>query len=176
MLGTATAGDRDTYLSLKWTAVEIGTCAGPDDCYLGLRGMRTLGPRLKRHQETGIRIAEWLKQRPEVATVLHPALTDCPGHAIWKRDFTGACGLFGVVLNPYSKQAVSAMLNDLELFGLGYSWGGYESLIIPTTPPTSRTATSWPHLGPSLRIHAGLEDPDDLIADLVAGFDRLNAA
>jgi cystathionine beta-lyase len=129
--------------------------------------------RLARHQASAIALAEWLKSRREVARVIHPALPSDPGHAIWKRDFTGASGLFAVVLKPAPKKAVAAMLDGLELFGMGYSWGGFESLIIPFDPSTYRTATKWQAEGPALRLHVGLEDLDDLKADLEGGFARL---
>lgn len=175
MLGTITVPAR-WYEDVRRTANNFGYCAGPDDCYLGLRGLRSLGPRLARHQESGLTLAHWLAAHPEVGRVLHPALPSCPGHDLWKRDFTGASGLFGVVLKPASKAAVAAFLDGLELFSLGYSWGGYESLIIPTYPAKARTATPWPYEGPSIRIHTGLEDADDLIADLDAGLARFSAA
>jgi cystathionine beta-lyase len=130
--------------------------------------------RLARHQATGIALAGWLKARPEVARVLHPALPDDPGHALWKRDFSGACGLFGLELKPVADSAVAAMLNGLSHFGLGFSWGGFESLLIPTH--IHRTARPFAARGPVLRLHAGLEDLDDLIADLDKGFARLRAA
>jgi cysteine-S-conjugate beta-lyase len=172
MLGLV-ACNESSYLQVKQTAVAIGNCAGPDDVYLGLRGLRSLGARLRQHQQTALALCDWLRHRPEVERLLYPALPDNPGHALWKRDFSGASGLFGLVLRPCSRKAATAMLDSLDLFGLGYSWGGYESLIIPTFPEQLRTATRWQAAGPSLRIHAGLEDPDDLIADLKAGFDRL---
>ena len=156
--------------------LEIATASAPDDCYLALRGLRTLAARLERHQRSALTVAEWLAARPEVARVLYPALPSDPGHALWKRDFLGASGLFGLVLEPYTKQAVTAMLDGMELFGMGYSWGGYESLLIPTRPDTHRTATPWRAQGPALRIHVGLEEPADLLADLEAGFARLRAA
>lgn len=174
MLGAIVTGD-DHFLAIKATVTELGNAPGPDDCYLGLRGLRTLSVRLQRHQETGIKLAWWLKARPEVARVLYPALPEDPGHALWKRDFTGASGLFGVVLHPAPKKAVAAMLDEMELFGMGFSWGGFESLILPVYPELTRSATKWRAQGPVLRIHAGLEDPDDLIADLEAGFERLRA-
>ena len=152
-----------------------GLCAGPDDVYLVLRGIRTLSVRLARHMETGLKLARWLEKRPEVARVIHPALPSHPGHALWKRDFTGASGLFSIELKLASEAALAAMLDGLELFGMGYSWGGFESLIIPQDPVKIRTATRWDAQGPMLRLHAGLEDPDDLIADLDAGFERLRA-
>jgi len=175
MLGTAAVPAR-LYETIKGTANSFGYCAGPDDCYLGLRGLRSLSARLARHQETGLRLAEWMAARPEVERVLHPALPGDLGHALWKRDFTGACGLFGAILRPAPKKALAAFLDGLELFGLGYSWGGYESLIIPTEPAKIRTATRWPYAGPSIRIHAGLEDAGDLIADLANGLARFSAA
>ena len=107
-----------------------GLCVGPDDMFLALRGLRTLAVRLARHNESGLRVARWLAQRPEVARVLHPALESDPGHAIWKRDFTGACGLFSIVLKPTTEKAVHAFMNELTLFGMGFSWGGFESLVI----------------------------------------------
>lgn len=153
----------------------LGLCAAPDDIYLVLRGIRTLAVRMERHMKTGLTLARWLESRPEVLRVIHPALPGHAGHAIWSRDFTGASGLFGIELNPVSEAALAAMLDGLELFGMGYSWGGFESLIIPQDPTKIRTATKWESNGPILRLHAGLEDPNDLIADLEAGFDRLRA-
>jgi cysteine-S-conjugate beta-lyase len=172
MMGTVSCGE-PLYRQLRNGMQDLGACVGPDDCYQALRGLRTLSVRLERHQANALRLALWLKGRPEVARVLYPALPDDPGHALWRRDFRGASGLFGVVLRPCPKAAVAALVEGLELFGMGYSWGGYESLIIPTHPERYRTATVWQAEGPSLRIHAGLEDPDDLIADLEAGFARL---
>ena len=150
----------------------LGLFAGPDDMYLALRGLRTLELRLERHMKSAIQIAEWLRQRPEVETVLYPALSNAPGHEIWKRDFTGASGLFGLILKPKSEKALASMLDGMNLFGMGYSWGGFESLMIPIHP--ERTVTQWHPAGPALRLQIGLEHPDDLIADLEAGFARLN--
>ena len=172
MLGIVTTTE-DAFLPVKRTTAVVGTTVAPDDCYLGLRGLRTLGVRLARHRETALTLADWLAARPEVDTVRHPALEGCPGHDLWKRDFSGSSGLFGVVLRDYGKDAVTAMLDGMELFAMGYSWGGYESLILPTYPANHRSATTWSAPGPSLRIHAGLEDPDDLIADLEKGLERL---
>ncbi|MEO0816712.1 MAG: cystathionine beta-lyase [Pseudomonadota bacterium] len=152
---------------------DWGISLGPDDAYLALRGLRTLETRLARHQSTGLALAEWLLTHPAVDTVLHPALPQHPDHALWKRDFSGACGLFGVALKPVSKTQVHDMLRRLELFGMGFSWGGYESLLIPCDPQLNRKATSELPDGPLLRIHAGLEDPDDLIEDLGAAFSAL---
>lgn len=172
MLGVITTRN-ELYERIKTTTVALGVCAGVDECYLGLRGLRTLAARMPRHQETGLKLAHWLKARPEVERVLHPALPDCPGHELWTRDFTGASGLFTVVFKEFPKKGVEAMLDGMELFAMGFSWGGYESLILPVYPAKMRSATTWPHPGPAVRIHAGLEDPDDLIADLAAGLARL---
>lgn len=173
MLGMITMGSADDFKAIKSSASMLGNSAGPDDCYLGLRGLRTIGVRMRQHQENGLALARWLQGRPEVAAVRHPALPNDAGHTIWKRDFTGASGLFGIVLKPYAKASVDAFLDSLELFGMGFSWGGFESLIIPFTLGGQRTATSDKEPGPMLRIHAGLEDPDDLIKDLERGFAKL---
>ncbi|WFU60287.1 cystathionine beta-lyase [Bradyrhizobium brasilense] len=154
----------------------LGVCAGPDDVYLALRGVRTLSVRLAQHHRSGLEIARWLGARPEVDRVLHPALDTDPGHAIWKRDFTGASGLFSIVLKPVPQTAVDAMLNTLTLFGMGFSWGGFESLAIPFDCSDYRTATKWSPGGPTLRLHIGLENLDDLKADLDRGFAALKAA
>jgi cystathionine beta-lyase len=154
----------------------LGVCAGPDDVFLALRGMRTLSVRLAQHHKSGLEMARWLAARPEVMRVLHPALETHPGHAIWKRDFTGASGLFSIVLKPVPQQAVDAMLDTVKLFGMGFSWGGFESLVIPFDCDLYRTATKWAPGGPTLRFHIGLENVDDLEADLDRGFAALNAA
>lgn len=168
---------KETFLKVRRSRQLFGPCAGPDDCYLTLRGLRTLAVRLERHQKTAMILAEWLKSRPEVERVLHPAFPECSGHAVWKRDFKGASGLFSIVLKkPYPREALAAMLDGMKLFAMGYSWGGFESLILPINPAPYRTAVPWRAAGPLLRLHAGLEDPGDLIADLDAGFKRLNGA
>lgn len=154
----------------------LGVCAGPDDVFLALRGLRTLAVRLAHHQQSGLDMARWFAARPEVLRVLHPGLESDPGHAIWKRDFTGASGLFSIVLKPAPQKAVDAFLNALRLFGMGYSWGGFESLVIPFDCSGYRTATAWAPGGPALRFHIGLESLDDLKADLAAGFEVFNAA
>jgi cystathionine beta-lyase len=154
----------------------LGVCAGPDDVFLALRGLRTLGVRLAQHHRSGLELARWLSARPEVSRVLHPALESDPGHAIWKRDFTGASGLFSVVLKPAPQRAVDALLDAVKLFGMGYSWGGFESLVIPFDCASYRTATHWKPEGPTLRLHIGLEDVGDLKADLDRGFAAFNAA
>ena len=176
MLGLITTNEA-AEVPVRDAVRALGQCAGPDDVYLGTRGLRTLSVRLARHGETALKLAQWLQQRPEVERMLCPPLPDDPGHAIWRRDFDGACGLFGLVLKtPCPRAAVVAMIDGLSLFGLGASWGGYESLLIATYPEKIRTATNWEAEGRTLRIHAGLEDPQDLIADLEAGFDRFNKA
>ena len=169
MLGTISA-NASLWPRLKETVTTMGLCVGPDDMYLALRGLRTLGVRLERHRQTALTVARWLRERPEVRRVLHPALEDDPGHSIWRRDFTGSSGLFSTVLEPAGDAAVRAFLDALELFGMGFSWGGYESLVILFDCTGYRTATRWAPGGPALRFHIGLEDPDDLIADLERGF------
>jgi len=172
MLGTVTATEA-AMDRIRRTALELGLNAAPDDCYLALRGLRTMAVRLKQHQETALALANWLAGRPEVARVIHPGLPSDPGHRVWQRDFLGASGLFGVVLKPCPEKALEAMLDGLELFGMGFSWGGYESLILPTDPGRERVATTWEAEGPCLRIHAGLEDLEDLKEDLKKGLERL---
>ncbi len=172
MLGLITTNEA-TFLRVKRASALLGVSVGPDDCYLGLRGLRTLAVRLPRHAETALKVAHWLAGRPEVAHVRHPALADCPGHARWRRDFSGSNGLVSFVLKDARKDARAAMIEGLRLFALGASWGGYESLIIPFDPRGARTATSWTQDGPCLRLHCGLEDADDLIADLEGGLARL---
>jgi cysteine-S-conjugate beta-lyase len=175
MMGTIAANER-TWPSLKHTHGTLGLCAGPDDINLALRGLRTMKVRLDRHQSSALEVARWLAQRPEVARVLHPGLSDHPGHDLWRRDFTGSSGLFSFVTKPFPMEAVKAMLNGLALFGLGYSWGGFESLAIHADPRPYRTATPWTEEGHLIRLHIGLEEPADLIGDLEAGLDRLRAA
>jgi cystathionine beta-lyase len=172
MLGVVTATEQ-AFPALYRTHEELGLCPGPEDVYLGLRGLRSLGVRLERHQKSARELARWLAERPEVARVIHPALPSDPGHAIWARDFTGSSGLFSIVLKPVAQAKLAAMLDNLSLFGMGYSWGGFESLILPFDPRAYRTATKWEAEGPALRLHAGLEDVEDLKADLAAGFARL---
>jgi cystathionine beta-lyase len=154
-----------------WT--DMGVTASPDDCFLALRGLRTLAVRLDRHRASAMTVARWLAGRPEVREVLYPPLPGAAGHALWRRDFVHASGLFGVVLQPAAAARIAAMLDGMALFGMGWSWGGFESLIIPTFPERVRTATPWRTDGPCLRLAIGLEAPEDLIADLEAGFARL---
>jgi cystathionine beta-lyase len=174
MFGTISANAKAWPLLAEGIRL-LGVCAGPDDVYLALRGLRTLSVRLAQHHRSGLEMARWLASRPEVADVLHPALESHPGHAIWKRDFTGASGLFSIVLKPVPPRAVDALLDTVRLFGMGYSWGGFESLVIPFDCEGYRTATRWAPGGPSLRFHIGLESVDDLKADLERGFAALGA-
>jgi len=173
MLGVITTSAGATARIAR-THDELGLCPGPEDVYLALRGLRTLSVRLERHQRTGLHLADWLAERAEVDRVLHPGRPDDPGYDLWQRDFTGASGLFAIVLKPCPREALAAMLDNLELFGMGYSWGGYESLILPFDPRSYRFLQTWDAKGPALRLHAGLEDVDDLKADLDAGFARLS--
>jgi cystathionine beta-lyase len=175
LIGLVSANER-WFKPLRATFDAFAVCQGPDDVFLALRGLRTLDLRLKEAERQGFAIAEWLMKRAEVAKVLHPALPDCPGHAIWRRDFRGASGLFSVFLKPCSQQALAAFLDELELFGMGYSWGGYESLVVPFDCSAYRTATKFNPPGPALRFSIGLEDAEDLKADLEAGFARLGAS
>jgi cystathionine beta-lyase len=174
MLGTVSANP-ETCAPLRELVGTLGLCVGPDDMFLGLRGLRTMGVRLAQHQQSGLAVARWLEQRPEVLRVLHPALPAHPGHVIWKRDFTGACGLFSVVFKPVPDKAVHAFLNALILYGIGASWGGYESLAIPFNCKPIRTASAWAPGGPTVRFHIGLEAVSDLIADLERGFAAMAA-
>ena len=174
MAGLVTTTEQ-TYAAVRQKVLGFGQCAGPDDTYTVLRGIRTLPTRLKQHSKHGMEIAHWLKQRPEVERVLHPALPDCPGHQIWQRDFLGTTSLFGIQLKQCPRDALAAMLDGMQLFGMGASWGGFESLLIPAYPEKLRTAVPWQTDGPLLRIHVGLENTKDLIADLDQGFARLNA-
>jgi cystathionine beta-lyase len=175
IFGTAATRDEALFRRLKDVAGRLGHRLGGEDCYLALRGLRTLSVRMERHQETALRLAEWLAAQPEVKKVLHPAFPDHPGHALWRRDFTGASGLFGVLLHPAPRAAIAAVLEGMRLFKMGSSWGGYESLIVPVDAGSIRTATSDQNGGVLLRVHAGLETVDDLIADLEEGFGRLRA-
>ncbi len=157
---------------------DWGISLGPDDAYTALRGLRTLHTRLKQHEATGYRVANWLSERPEVASVLHPGFESHPEHALWKRDFSGANGLFGVILNKVSETKLDAFLEAMKLFAMGFSWGGYESLLIPCCDQLNRMKTDPIHNrpGPILRVHVGLEDADDLITDLEQAFAAMAAA
>lgn len=171
MLGSVTA-TLDRWAALRDTSFQLGQTASPDDAWLGSRGLRTMAVRLKQHEASALRIAEWLENRPEVAQVLHPALPSCPGHELWARDFTGASGLFSFVLAGGDDAARARLIDGLELFGIGYSWGGFESLAIPVDPHRHRSVVRREQAGPMVRLQIGLEDADDLIADLEAGLER----
>src|SRR5437879_6262431 len=176
MLGAITC-TTEAWPRLKRSTHELGQTAGPDDVYLGQRGLRTLAVRLKQHWKAGVALAEWIARQPEVERVLRPAPPGATVLAIEQGDFTGACGLFGVVLKEgITERALCAMIDGLELYGIGSSWGGFESLIVPFDPRETRSATQWPHKGPCFRIHAGLENEEELIADLEAGFKRLRSS
>jgi cystathionine beta-lyase len=172
LLGMVSANER-CFKKLRETYDAFAMCPGPEDVFLGLRGLRTMALRLREHEKQALEMAHWLATRPEVAQVLHPALETYPGHEIWKRDFKGSSGLFSIILKPCSDKALATMLDGLTLFGMGYSWGGFESLVIPFDCSTYRTATHWSPGGHSLRFHIGLEDLEDLKRDLDAGFARL---
>ena len=175
MLGTISASER-AWPRLEEVHGAMGYHVAPDDVYLALRGLRTMSVRLKQQQQSALEIAKWLEARPEVDRVLYAPLESDPGHEIWKRDFTGACSLMGAVLKDCSKEQALALIDTLDLFGLGYSWGGYESLIIHADPRSYRTATTWDEPGQLIRLHIGLEDVADLKADLEKGFSALAAA
>ena len=167
LIGSITVNNEDDWQTLHAGARQLGQYASPDDCWLTLRGIRTMGVRLTAQMEAAMQVAHWLRKRPEVAQVLHPGLPGAPGHEIWKRDFTGSCSLFGVEFKPsFSAEATHAFCEALELFGIGASWGGFESLAVPTTGNITRSAGTGQFAGPLVRIHIGLEDVDDLIADL----------
>ena len=175
MLGAVTAASGH-FTKLRDTSFQLGQVAGPDDCWLGSRGLRTMAIRLKQHETSALRIARWLADRPEVAAVLHPALPSCPGHAIFLRDFKGASGLFSFVLKDGDEASRAAFIDALQLFGIGYSWGGFESLAIPVDPARHRSTRQADHGGAIVRLQIGLEDADDLIADLDAASARFRAA
>jgi cystathionine beta-lyase len=177
ILGGITVNTEADWAWLRRGALELGQYASPDDCWLALRGLRTLSVRLRAQYAAGLRIAGWLAERDEVARVLHPAFPTCLGHEFFQRDFSGGCGLFGVVFKPeFSASALVAMIDSLQLFGIGASWGGFESLVLPTAPSISRSAGTGVFEGRIARFHIGLEDPDDLIADLEQGLAVLRAA
>jgi cystathionine beta-lyase len=171
-LGTISANEQH-YKRVLITHGDLGINPGPEDVQLALRGIRTMGVRLERHWASGLRVAKWLRSRPEVLRVMHPALESDPGHAMWKRDFDGASGLFSFILKPEPGKNIAAFFDSLALFGMGFSWGGYESLAIPFDCSAYRTATKWAPGGPAVRLHIGLEDPEDLIEDLSAGLAKL---
>ena len=177
LLGSVTVADGAHWERVRATALQLGQYASPDDCWLALRGARTMVVRMERQLQTSLDVARWFAARPEVAQVLHPALPGAPGHAVWQRDFTGGASLFGVEFAArYSPAAVDAMIDALTLFGIGASWGGFESLAIPTTGHITRTAGPSKFAGPIARFHIGLEDPADLLADLERAIGVLDAA
>lgn len=170
LIGTVTVNSAEDWERLHATVRGLGQYASPDDCWLTLRGLRTMGVRLAQQMESGLQVAHWLSKRPEVLEVLHPALPGARGHELWKRDFSGACSLFGVVFQPeFSVESTHAFVEALELFGIGASWGGFESLALPTTGFVTRTAGTGKFGGPVVRLHIGLEDVEDLVADLERG-------
>jgi cystathionine beta-lyase len=169
MMGLIVTNER-YWLQVRKTVANYGYGVSPDDCYLALRGFRTIGVRMRQQMANALKVARWLESRADVKRVLYPALENDPGHQIWKRDFDGAASLFSFVLIPVSDQAIAAFVDTLELFGIGSSWGGFESLIQVARPERVRSATTWDPGGPTIRVHIGLEDPDDIIADLEAAF------
>ncbi len=175
LIGTIAVNDR-ARSGVGRAVSQIGIVVAPDEVYLATRGLRTLAVRLKQHQANAMVVAKWLQQQPEVKRVLYPALPEDPGHAIWKRDFSGASGLLGMVFHRTSDAAVAAMIDGMTLFPLGFSWGGFESLIAPSHPSEARTAETWAEPEPGVRLHIGLEHTDDLIADLAAGLARFRDA
>ncbi|HMO77192.1 MAG TPA: cystathionine beta-lyase [Sphingopyxis sp.] len=175
MMGSLTA-TRAVWPKLRSAAYQLGQAVSPDDCALMLRGLRTLDVRLARHRDNGLAVAEWLAGRAEVGRVLHPALPGDPGHALWRRDFKGASGLFGCTLKGADEAGRTRFIEALDHFGIGFSWGGYESLAVPGDPATIRTAVAWTDSDPLIRLSIGLEDPADLIADLERGFAAMAAA
>ncbi|WP_430417584.1 cystathionine beta-lyase [Parasphingorhabdus sp.] len=173
MMGAVTT-HKKYWTKIRRTAQQLGQIVSPDDAYLAARGLRTLEVRLKQHEASALQIAHWLKDRPEVGAVLHPALPDCPGHEIWKRDYSGSSGLFSFALKDGDDRSRADFIDALELFGIGYSWGGFESLALPVDPEKHRTAIKWSMDGNLVRLNIGLEHPDDLIADLAKGFEHYN--
>jgi cystathionine beta-lyase len=172
MMGLVVTNEK-YWLPVRKTVADFGYSVSPEDCYLALRGFRTIGVRMKQQMVNAIKVARWLQSRSEVKCVIYPALESDPGHAIWRRDFEGAAALFSFVLEPVEEKAVAAFIDSLELFGIGSSWGGFESLVVLADIARHRSATRWIPGGPTLRLHIGLEDPDDLIADLEKGFESL---
>jgi cystathionine beta-lyase len=162
--------NKSHWLTVRRAVADYGYGVSPDDCFLALRGFRTIGVRMKQQMKNALKVARWLQSHPQVKRVIYPALEGDPGHAIWKRDFSGAASLFSFVMQPAAGKQVAAFINALELFGIGSSWGGFESLAIVAHIERYRSVTKWDPGGPTIRLHIGLEDPDDLIADLKRGF------
>ena len=176
MMGTATSNEKH-WEQLRENSYLMGQCTSPDDVYLASRGLRTLGVRMAQHEQNALKVANWLASRPEVDHLRHPAFETCPGHEFFKRDFSASNGLFSFVLKEGNLKSVTALVENMKLFKMGFSWGGYESLILGVFGIDKlRTATSWDSKKPLIRLHIGLENVDDLIADLEAGFERFNAA
>jgi cysteine-S-conjugate beta-lyase len=173
VMGIITARNEELFRRVKDFTTILGESAGPDDCYLALRGLRSMGARLRQQQAAASTVAPWFRDRPEVKRVLYPALPEDPGHTLWKRDFTGASSLFGVVLHTADEKAIARMIDNYRFFKIGASWGGYESLVLPASPGIKRTAVPWTEMGYVLRYHIGLEDTEDLLTDLRDGFQRL---
>lgn len=174
LIGSATMTN-EVFDKVIKTYVDYGVHTSPEDCYLALRGIRTMAARLAAHEKAALNVAKWLKTRKEVASVLHPALPSCPGHKLWKRDFKGSSGLFSIVLNKhYSEKAIAAFIDNMKVFNIGCSWGGYESLILLVHPENARTATKWEAKGQVIRLHIGLENEEDIKNDLEEGFKRLS--
>ncbi|BAK83142.1 cystathionine beta-lyase [Komagataeibacter medellinensis] len=177
IIGAVSVADPRDWQPLRDTAIQMGQLAGPDDCWLTLRGLRTMGARQERQAASALAVALWLQGRPEVARVLHPALPSCPGHEYWLRDFSGASSLFGVVFDPaFGESDLTTMIDGLAHFGIGASWGGYESLVLPTTGGITRSSPSITHGGVACRLHIGLEAPELLVSDLARGLDGMSAA
>ncbi len=174
IIGIVTINNEDYAKAINRVRKNYGMHVSPDDCYMALRGLYTLATRLRTHEDSAIRVAKWLETRKEVSLILHPAFANCPGHKFWKRDFTGSTGLFSFILDKkYSEQSISNMVNKMEIFGIGASWGGFESLIMPIDPSRIRTAVKWPHKNNCIRVYIGLENVDDIIEDLSKGLNRL---
>ena len=168
------SANTETWPALRKVYDNLGMLPGAEDCFLALRGLRSLHIRLKEAQSRALKLANWLQAQPEVIKILHPAFPECPGHEHWKRDFTGSTGLFSVVLDPkYNSAGIANMLDNMRIFGMGYSWGGFESLVIPFDCSTYRTVTDWNPGGLTIRLQVGLEDMEDLKQDLRDGLDRL---
>ncbi len=176
LVGTITSADEQIATKIYYSLLQIGSNVSADDAYLALRGMRTLSTRLERHQSNALDLAKWLGKRSEVDSVIHPALKSCPGHANWKRDFSGSSGLFSIVLKPVPLSALKTFFNAFKLFGIGFSWGGYESLAVHVRPEKDRSATKWTKEGSVVRFHAGLEDIEDLKIDLERAFHAMAGA
>jgi cystathionine beta-lyase len=176
VIGIITARTEELFRKIKDTTLAFGDIAGPDDCYLALRGLRSMGARLRQHRESATTVTRWLNARKEVRRVLYPPLPEDPGNTLWRRDFSGASSLFGLLLDTSKETAVARMIEGYRFFKIGASWGGYESLVLPANPKRYRTAVPWRQSGYLLRFHVGLEDPLDLIADLEEGFERLRKA